>query len=143
MPARCHRVANMSAFSVLRILLLAVLAWSPPLLAEPRPPVEAGLLAAYQAGEPVFTLIDARSGEEYAAGHVRGAVNIPFDRLDEFRSLLPPGKHAPILIYCRSGRRAGMLAEALAREGYTDARVLPSEQLVVGDGTITFKLGQE
>ena len=53
------------------------------------------------------SIVDVRTPEEFKTGHLKGAVNIPLDklqeRLDEFRKM-----PKPILAYCRSGARSGM-----------------------------------
>jgi len=145
----------MTSPAALRHLLVACLACCPAVLADPAPTpgtppqataapapaaVDRELLAAYLAGQPVFVLIDARSPEEYATGHVAGAVNIPFDQLEQHRSLLPADPNAPLLVYCRSGRRAGLLVTSLQQAGFGNARVLPSAQLRVGERVIEFDL---
>ena len=62
------------------------------------------------------TFVDVRTPEEYAGGHVPGAVNIPLDqvqnRLDEFKDM-----PQPIVAYCRSGARSGMAASILKQNG--------------------------
>ena len=61
-------------------------------------------------------LIDVRTPEEFASGHIEGAVNIPVEemqgRLDEI-----PGD-APIVVYCRSGNRSAAAARILTDAGY-------------------------
>lgn len=65
---------------------------------------------------PVLVL-DVRTPEEFAAGHVPGAVNIPYDLVDERLSEIP--KTDEVVLYCRSGRRAALAAETLSAAGYT------------------------
>ena len=65
---------------------------------------------------PVLVL-DVRTPEEFAAGHVPGAVNIPYDQVDTRLSEIP--KTDEVVLYCRSGRRAGLAAETLSAAGYT------------------------
>jgi phage shock protein E len=61
-------------------------------------------------------LVDVRAPEEYAAGHIEGAVNIPLDtissRLDEFPT------NVPVIAYCRSGNRSAEASQILANAGY-------------------------
>ena len=65
------------------------------------------------------TCVDVRTPEEYAGGHVPGAINIPLDqvqnRLDEFKEM-----PKPIVAYCRSGARSGMATSILKGAGITD-----------------------
>ena len=65
---------------------------------------------------PVVVL-DVRTPEEFAAGHVPGAVNIPYDQIGTRLSEIP--KTDDVVLYCRSGRRAGLAAETLSAAGYT------------------------
>lgn len=63
--------------------------------------------------------LDVRTAEEYAAGHIEGAINIDVQQDDfEQRALaeLPKGK--PIALYCRSGRRSKTAAQILSAKGY-------------------------
>jgi phage shock protein E len=64
----------------------------------------------------VFVL-DARTPAEFAAGHVPGAVNIPYEQVASRLGQIP--KDDLIVLYCHSGRRAGLAAEELAANGYT------------------------
>tara|TARA_B110000858_G_C17710339_1_gene430253 strand:+ start:590 stop:949 length:360 start_codon:yes stop_codon:yes gene_type:complete len=56
------------------------------------------------------TILDVRSKEEYSEGHYPGAINIPYDTImeDNVKDL-----ETPILVYCRSGRRAIIAAKKL------------------------------
>ncbi len=62
--------------------------------------------------------VDVRTPEEYDAGHVPGAVNIPYDQMARrYAELGPPG--TPLLLYCHSGRRSGIAVQVLKDKGYT------------------------
>ena len=63
-------------------------------------------------------LIDVRSAEEYASGHLRGAVNIPHDRIADEIGSVAADKSARIILYCRSGRRADTALNTLKAIGY-------------------------
>lgn len=62
------------------------------------------------------TLVDVRTPEEYAEGHIQGAVNIPLDDLPVRMTEL--GKDETIVLYCRSGNRSDQAARLLLAEGY-------------------------
>lgn len=64
-------------------------------------------------------LVDVRTEEEYAAGHIPGAVNLPLETIGEGDIPLLPDKEGEILVYCRSGRRSQKAAGKLAGLGYT------------------------
>lgn len=69
--------------------------------------------------EPGVQLVDVRTPEEYADGHIQGAVNINYyDRnfLEECEADLD--KSRPVAVYCRSGHRSGLAAEALTKAGF-------------------------
>jgi rhodanese-related sulfurtransferase len=62
-------------------------------------------------------VVDVRTPAEFAAGHVPGAVNIPFDEIARRAGELG-GPETPVVLYCRSGRRSAIAADALRRLGY-------------------------
>ena len=63
-------------------------------------------------------LLDVRSGEEFASGHLRGARNIPHDRIAGEIASAAPDKTVKIVLYCRSGRRADTALKTLNSMGY-------------------------
>lgn len=65
-------------------------------------------------------LIDVRSAEEFNAGHLDGAVNLPYDTIAAKISGVAPDKAQPLFLYCRSGRRVAIAMESLTKAGYTD-----------------------
>lgn len=62
-------------------------------------------------------LVDVRTREEFVAGHLPGAVNIPLQELER-RAHELGSKQEPVVVYCRSGARSARAARLLAREGY-------------------------
>ena len=62
-------------------------------------------------------VLDVRTPQEYAEGHVPGAVNVPYDQLASRLAEVPKDKD--VVLYCKSGRRAGIAADVLAANGYT------------------------
>jgi rhodanese-related sulfurtransferase len=67
-------------------------------------------------GSPV--LIDVREPDEFAAGHVPGARNVPLATLADQAGRLDP--NAETLLICQSGRRSAAAARQLHRRGFTD-----------------------
>lgn len=63
--------------------------------------VSAEQLKSLMTGKRKVALIDVRMPEEYQAGHIPGAVNIPADRMRADRNLLPRDKTTQLIIYCR------------------------------------------
>lgn len=62
-------------------------------------------------------LVDVRTVEEFTAGHIQGAVNIPVQDLERRMAELEP-KDKPIVLYCRSGARSGRAQRALQAAGF-------------------------
>ena len=67
-----------------------------------------------------FVLLDARSEEEFSEGHIPGAMVIPHDEIEERAEAEIPEKDVPVFVYCRSGRRSKIAAEALVSLGYSE-----------------------
>ena len=64
--------------------------------------------------------IDVRSADEFNAGHLQDAVNIPHDQILARIQAVSPDKNAPVNLYCRSGRRAETALTELKNAGYTN-----------------------
>lgn len=62
------------------------------------------------------TIIDVRTAEEYKTGHVEGAINIPYD---EIENEVNYDKDQTIAVYCRTGVRSSETAKTLEKMGYT------------------------
>ena len=71
---------------------------------------------------PQTVILDVRTPEEYAAGHVPGAINIPHDqmqtRVAEVKSKVAGNR--PLCIYCRAGARAQVAAGVLTAGGVSN-----------------------
>lgn len=63
-------------------------------------------------------LIDVRTPEEFAGGHVDGALNIPVDELGDRLAELKGKEAADIVVYCRSGHRSGIAKTLLESKGF-------------------------
>jgi len=64
-------------------------------------------------------VLDVRTPEEFAAGHLVNAVNIPFEQVAAEFAKRGIAKDTPVVLYCRSGRRSGIATDALVAAGYT------------------------
>ena len=72
--------------------------------------------------ESDYIIVDARTTEEFAEGHIPNAILIPeYEIADRTPSELPD-KDQLILVYCRSGRRSKIASQALADLGYTNVK---------------------
>ena len=65
-------------------------------------------------------IVDVRRADEYAAGHIPGAILIPNESIGTEKPEQLPDKDQIILIYCRSGNRSKQAAQKLADMGYTN-----------------------
>ena len=90
---------------------------SAPASAPAAAPMSPEALLEHQSRHPdhLFVL-DVRTPQEYAEGHVPGAVNVPYDQLASRLAEVPKDKD--VVLYCKSGRRAGIAADVLAANGY-------------------------
>ncbi len=109
------------------ILFLFLCGLLAPASAAPIGDVTREELKAQLEGPAPPLVLDVRTPEEYAAGHVPGAVNLPHDqaaaRLEELR----PYRDRTIVLYCKSGRRAGIAADTLAQAGFGPLRHLAGD----------------
>ena len=72
--------------------------------------------------EEGYIILDARTQEEYDEGHIPGAIVISHEEIAEKAEEVLTDKEQLILVYCRSGRRSKIAAEALAELGYTNIK---------------------
>ena len=68
--------------------------------------------------------LDVRSPEEYASGHVPGAVNIPYDEVSARISEIESRRGDPVVVYCEKGPRASKASATLAGAGFSSVRSL-------------------
>lgn len=97
-------------FGILAMIVIGYLAFKPGggemTGSEARRLVEAGA-----------TLVDVRTPEEFAAGHIPGALNIPVDEVERRIAEFGP-RDEPVVLYCRSGNRSAHAARMLEASGY-------------------------
>jgi phage shock protein E len=74
-----------------------------------------------------FVIVDVRTPEEFQQGHVPNAINVPLSKIIENPAILTSSKGKPIVLYCRSGYRAGKAAEALRKDGHQNLRHLDGD----------------
>ena len=68
--------------------------------------------------ESGFLIVDVRRPDEFAEGHIEGAINVPNEGIAEEMPEELPDKDQLLLIYCRTGRRSKEASEKLAKIGY-------------------------
>ena len=72
--------------------------------------------------EKDYIILDVRTQEEYDQGHIPGAIVISHEEITEKAEDVLTDKEQLILVYCRSGRRSKIAAEALVELGYTNIK---------------------
>ena len=72
--------------------------------------------------EEDYIILDVRTKEEYDQGHIPGAIVISHEEIEEKAEDVLTDKDQLILVYCRSGRRSKIAAEALVDLGYTNIK---------------------
>ncbi len=72
--------------------------------------------------EKESVIIDARTEEEFAEGHIKNAILIPEYEIAARAEKELPDKDALILVYCRSGRRSKIASEEFVKLGYTNVK---------------------
>lgn len=70
----------------------------------------------FTAANVPHLLVDVRTPEEFAAGHIPGAVNIAVETLESRLEEIPTDQ--PVVVYCRSGNRSATAADILVSAGY-------------------------
>ncbi|GMR15691.1 MAG: rhodanese-like domain-containing protein [Gammaproteobacteria bacterium] len=112
---RTHHKSTPLAYTLLVILTLWLISpamavnGDPELAKQAWPMIENGAL-----------LIDVRTKEEFDAGHIEGAINIPYQETNALMNAIGTDKQRPVVVYCRSGKRAGRAKAALDENGYTN-----------------------
>lgn len=71
------------------------------------------------ASQPGVTVVDVRSPAEYASGHIDGAINIDVEGPTFNADIEKLDKNGAYALYCHSGRRSALAADAMAQAGFT------------------------
>ena len=72
------------------------------------------------AEETDYIILDVRRADEYAGGHIPGAINVANESIGIAEIPELPDKDQLILVYCRSGNRSKQASQKLADLGYTN-----------------------
>lgn len=67
-----------------------------------------------------YLIVDVRRPDEFAEGHIAGAVNVPNETIEDEAADALPDKEQMLFIYCRSGNRSKEASQKLADMGYTN-----------------------
>jgi phage shock protein E len=76
-----------------------------------------------------LVVLDVRTPEEFAAGHIPGAVNIPHDQLPNRLAEIAGAKSKDVVVYCRSGRRSAIAQQTLEGQGFKSVKHLEGDML--------------
>lgn len=74
-------------------------------------------------------IVDVRSAEEFAQGHVPGAINIPHNLILSGDADLDKLRDKLVVVYCRSGRRAELAIDAMQSQGLSELFHLEGDML--------------
>ncbi len=110
------RVATAVVAALMAALLAACGASSKPSYRQ----ITADEAARMMQEETDFVLLDVRTQEEYASGHIPGAICIPNETIGSEEIPELPDKDQLILVYCRSGNRSKQASQKLAEQDYTN-----------------------
>lgn len=83
-------------------------------------PVRANDLIQKNQGNNKFVILDVRTAQEYADGHLAGAVNIDYDAPDFKNQAGHLDKNRTYLVYCRTGVRSAAASKVMADLGFKD-----------------------
>ena len=70
--------------------------------------------------EENYIILDVRTEQEFAAGHIPGAILVPNETIGTTDIAQLPDKDQLIMVYCRSGNRSKQASDKLVRLGYTN-----------------------
>lgn len=99
-------------------------------------------LAAQLENQTAPLILDVRSSEEYAAGHIPGAINIDFRELEDRWRELPIAQDEAIVVYCERGVRSGVAETTLQEAGFTQVLHLEGDMAVWRDRDLPIEQGE-
>ena len=99
-------------------LIMGQVSWS-----APQPIAPEALAAQLEAGQAPL-ILDVRSAQEFAEGHIPGALNIPYREVPTRLHELAVFQHRNIVVYCEVGVRAGIARIALEQAGFEHISML-------------------
>lgn len=103
---------------LIKCIAIGAIVLSSAAVAEGESDISGDQLAQRLAQKDEVVILDVRTPEEFAAGHVPGARNIPHDQLPNRLAELAGAKDKEVIVYCRTGRRAEMAQETLKKNGF-------------------------
>ena len=110
-------------------MLVTPVSMSNPAAGKPRSHIAAAALLAQIEAGTAPTILDVRSRREFVAGHVPGALHLPFWTLLTRLSEIPSSPADPIVVYCGHGPRAYMAGAILRASGFRRVMYLEGHML--------------
>ena len=115
-------------FKITKLIALAFSIFTTAVLAgETQQMSQQELLEALKVANNNIVLLDVRSEDEYNHGHVAGAINISHNAVEENLKQLAQYKNSTVVVYCRSGRRAGIAENILSENGFSNLHHLTGD----------------
>ena len=119
-----NTLRRIALIALLAVPLLSSAADSTPAMISPD-----ALVSRLQKPDPSLVILDVRTPEEFAAGHIPGALNIPHDQLPNRLAELAGAQDKELVVYCRSGRRSAIAQEELNARGFKSVKHLEGDML--------------
>ena len=85
------------------------------------------LLALMASPSSKTVVLDVRTAEEFAEGHIKGAINISHEQINDNLAKILAYKDHTVVVHCRSGRRAVSAENDLRAAGFSDLRHLEGD----------------
>ena len=86
------------------------------------------------AGDEPYVIVDVRRPDEFAKGHIPGAINVPNESIADEQPAELPDLDQVLLVHCQTGRRSAAASKKLADIGYT--RVLEFGGIMTWKGEV-------
>jgi phage shock protein E len=115
-------------FTIKNLIMLAFSLFTTGVFASETPEIsQQELLTALKAPNHNIVVLDVRTVEEYNNGHVANAINVSHNTVADKLNQLSQYKDSTVVVYCRSGYRAGIASTILAENGFKDLRHLTGD----------------
>ena len=116
-----HRIAVLALLALLAVPLAACSK------GESGPMISQDELSAEIAGGKKILLLDVRSAEEFAGGHIPGAHNVPHNEAGDWLRNQDLSPDQDIVVYCESGSRSAVVQRVFVNAGFTSVRHLEGD----------------
>ena len=77
----------------------------------------------------ILILLDVRTVREYQSGHIKDSINIPHNQLIQNIDVLDQYRNQPIVVFCRSGKRAQLVIDTLIQNKFNQIVDLEGDML--------------